>query len=110
MTDDAVKRAKQAGVSEKQVMEFSIECRQFLVKLTKKVLLKCPISYSLGRNLFSRNPVEMVSNPTLCRSKFKSALNVGEDCDEIVENYGQFIDKICDIGSDKFQKFYKKRR
>ena len=42
-----LKEASKAGVSDRQLMEFRLECKDFISAVVKKVLFKCPIVYSL---------------------------------------------------------------
>ena len=76
-------------------------------------LNKCPISYSLVRNLSSLDPMKMATDPDGCRSKFKKVISflaasnkVREDeCDVILEQYTIFLDNIPLFGSDQFKTF-----
>lgn len=54
--------------SEKQLMDFQMECRTCLIELPKKMLEKCPVSYSLVRHLACLNPVMMVTKKEVCLS------------------------------------------
>ena len=82
--------------------------RQQYIKLNK-----CPISYSLVRNLSSLDPKKMATDPDGCRSKFKKVISflaasnkVREDeCDMILEQYTTFLDNIPSFGSDQFKTF-----
>lgn len=48
--------------SEKEVLDFRMNCKNFLISLLKKILLKCPVSYPLVRYYLSCfSPVRMVS-------------------------------------------------
>ena len=44
LTEKAVKGS--VGVSEKQVLEFRLQCKTFLIEMLEKLLTKCPASYS----------------------------------------------------------------
>ena len=57
-----------------------------LEEVVKKVLNKCPLTYSLVRNLSSLNPKAMAARPDECRAHFKKVValleankNVRED-------------------------------
>ena len=112
---EAKEKAQKEGtsVSDKQVMEFRLDCRNFLIALLKKILNKCPISYSLVRNMAALNPKEMVAHPSACRERFKKVLTVlvsarrvkEQDCDAIVQQFGNFLDSMPVIGSDMFSSF-----
>ena len=104
---------KKGGLSEKQVMEFRIDCRTFLISTLMKVLMKCPLTYSLVRNMSALDPREMANNPSVCREKMKKVLNVlvnagktkEQHCDDILQEYASFLDKIPVIGSNLFLSF-----
>ena len=40
------------------------------------MIFKCPLSYSLVRNMTALDPREMAANPNNCREKFKRILTV----------------------------------
>lgn len=111
LTEKAVKDS--VGVSEKQVLEFRLQCKTFLIELLQKLLTKCPASYSLVRNLSALNPREMASNVDHCISRFKkvvtqlvSVRRIKEsDCDAIIQEYTSFLDNIPAFGSEKFSNF-----
>ena len=95
LTEKAVKDS--VGVSEKQVLEFRLQCKTFLIELLLKLLTKCPASYSLVRNLSALNPREMASNVDHCISKVVTQLvsvrRIKEsDCDAIIQEYTSFLD------------------
>ena len=111
LTEKAVKDS--VGVSEKQVLEFRLQCKTFLIELLQKLLTKCPASYSLARNLSALNSREMASNVDHCISRFKkvvtqlvSVRRIKEsDCDAIIQEYTSFLDNIPAFGSEKFSNF-----
>ena len=104
---------KKGGLSQKQVMEFRIDCRTFLIRTLQKIMMKCPLSFSLVRNLTALDPRQMVNNPTHCRESMKKVLTVlvnankvkEKDCDAILVEYGNFLDKIPVIGSTEFSSY-----
>ena len=57
--------------SERQVMEFRMESTTCLIELLKKLLEKCPITYSLVRHLSCLNPVKMASHKQSCSNSTK---------------------------------------
>ena len=107
-TEKAVKGS--VGVSEKQVLEFRLQCKTFLIEMLQKLLTKCASSYSLVRNLSALNPSEMASNVDHCISRFKkvvyqlmSVRRIKEsDCDAIIQEYTSFLDNIPAFGCMKF--------
>ncbi len=52
-------RIKAAKVSERQILEYRLQSKSFLIKTLKKMKQKCPIVYTLVRNMSSLDPVEM---------------------------------------------------
>jgi len=60
-------------VRDKAVLEFRMECKQFLLTVVKKLLTKAPILYSLARNLSAFDPREMtVENLENKKTQLKS--------------------------------------
>ena len=113
-TEKELKAAvKKGDVSEKQVMEFRIDCRKFLMSTLKKILIKCPLIYSLVRNMSALDPREMANNHSGCAEKMKKVLNVlvnaskikEQTCDDILQEYASFLDRIPVIGSNFFLSF-----
>ena len=68
LTEKALKDS--VGASEKQVLEFRLQCKTILIELLQKLLTKCPASYSLVRNLSAFNPREMGADVDHCISRF----------------------------------------
>ncbi|KAL3216920.1 hypothetical protein MRX96_032708 [Rhipicephalus microplus] len=66
---------KAAKVSAKDVFAFRMECKQFLVSTTKKILEKSPLTYHLVRNLSSLDPRQMASKPDDCLAGFRKVLD-----------------------------------
>ena len=99
--------------SERQVMEFRMESTTCLVELLKKLLEKCPITYSLVRHLSCLNPVKMASQKEACSNKFKKVLTLllnsnrveEKDCDTLLQQYSMFLDSIPAFGTNKFANF-----
>ena len=50
-------------VSEKRVLQFQMECKEFLVKVVCKLIAKAAIQYSLVRNINCLDPRNMMSDP-----------------------------------------------
>ena len=111
LTERELKEA--TGASEKQVLEFRLQCKTFLIELLQKLLTKCPVSYSLVRNLSALNPREMVADADHCISKFKKVVSQlvavrrikESDCDALIQEYISFLDNIPVFGSEKFSNF-----
>ena len=73
-----------------------------LVAILKKLLEKCPVSYSFVRYLSSFNPVNMASKRDIYSAKFRKAhsllVNVfrvaEKDCDTWLQEFDLFLDNI----------------
>ena len=112
---DARAKAQKEGssISDKQLMAFRLECKSFLIAILKKLVLKCPLSYSLVRNMVALDPREMATNPNSCREKFKKIQTVpvnsnkvrDENCDNVLQQYSNFLDRVPVIGSEIFSSF-----
>ncbi|CAH3038939.1 unnamed protein product [Pocillopora meandrina] len=112
---DACAKAQKEGssISDKQLMAFRLECKSFLIAILKKLVLKCPLSYSLVRNMVALDPRDMATNPNSCSEKFKKIQTVlvnsnkvrDENCDNVLQQYSNFLDRVPVIGSDIFSSF-----
>ena len=112
---DACAKAQKEGssISDKQLMAFRLECKSFLIAILKKLVLKCPLSYSLVRNMVALDPREMATNPNSCREKFKKIQTVlinsnkvrDENCDNVLQQDSNFLDRVPVISSDIFSSF-----
>ena len=104
-----------SGSLERQILEYRMECKAFLIAVVKKMLDKSPLTYSLARNMACLNPRNMANNPTDCIDKFKKVLglltNNGKvkerDCEIVLQQFTHFLDEIPAFGSEKFLQFEK---
>lgn len=111
----SAKAMKEAKVSDRQLLHFRMEAKTFLVELLKKMLHKCPISYSFVRHMSCFNPVKMATEKEICTEKLKKLLNLllmaervqEKDCDCIVQQYTLLLDNIPIIGKERFAGFNK---
>lgn len=109
----AEEKLKVVTASDKQLMEFRMECKAFLVALLNKLKVKCPISYSLVRNLSCLNPNEMVRDKGRSRERFKNVVKLliptkqvlESESEVLVQQYNDFLDFIPKIGGEKFSGF-----
>ncbi|XP_069133066.1 uncharacterized protein [Argopecten irradians] len=109
----AAKELRQAKVSDKQSMEFKLQSKDFVLATLRKIMMKSPATYSVVRYLSMLNPKEMVSNPSLCKSRLKKCLGhfvscgrVNErDCDCIIQQYDALLLNIPSIGTSMFADF-----
>ena len=89
-------------VTDKEIMQFKLECRDFLVAIVKKIMDKSPLKFALARNLSFMDPREMGStakekNLEKCKAvlrQLNEANRVSDkDVDEILQQYGHYIDE-----------------
>ncbi|XP_049270810.1 uncharacterized protein LOC125758087 [Rhipicephalus sanguineus] len=66
---------KKSKVSAKEAFAFKMECKQFLLSVTKKVLEKSPLKFPLVRGLSSLDPRQMCTKPDQCLAGLKNVLN-----------------------------------
>jgi len=87
-------------VSDKAVLEFRMECKQFLLKIVMKLLAKAPILYSLVRHLSAFDPREMTvekldRNKTQLKSIIRTFIEANRvsasDADDIIQQYSDFV-------------------
>jgi hypothetical protein len=110
----------EAKPSDRQKLQIRNEGKDFLIALLKKLLTKCPCSYSLVRYLSCLNPVKMQSDKNKCVENFKKMLhllfnnsqqdcdgliNSQQDCDGLINLYSFFLEEIPRYGSDRFKDF-----
>ena len=65
------KARKEAKASDRQILELKMEGKEFLVATLKKLLVKCPVAYSLVRYMSCLNPIKMASEKDDCLSNLK---------------------------------------
>ena len=84
-----------------------------LVAILKKLLEKCPVSYSFVRYLSCFNPVNRASKRDICSAKFRKVLSLlvnvfrvaKKDCDTLLQEFDLFLDNIPVFGSTQFANF-----
>ncbi|CAN7985972.1 unnamed protein product [Ixodes hexagonus] len=67
---------KSAKAISKDVFQFRMECKQFLINATKKVLERSPLRFPVVRGLSSLDPRQMCSRPDECLAGFRKVLDV----------------------------------
>ena len=98
-----------------KVLEFRVACKECLVSIVKKLLKKSPLNYSLVSNLRFLDPGMMcnLEAKDLCIKWLKRALNYlvyqkrikEEICDEVVQQYKQFVDEVVEGNQSGFSEF-----
>ena len=97
-------------ISEKILLEFRMECKEVLIKATTLLLEKCPLKYSLVRNLACLDPREIAKNPEDSKAKFRMVLNKldnakrvkTKDCDDLLWQYNQFVSEVACASKSKY--------
>ncbi|XP_029845476.2 uncharacterized protein LOC115328421 [Ixodes scapularis] len=67
---------KKVKASLKDVFQFRMECKQFLIAVTKKVLERSPLKFPVVRGLSSLDPRQMCSRPDEWLPGFRKVLDV----------------------------------
>ncbi|KAG8179724.1 hypothetical protein JTE90_006629 [Oedothorax gibbosus] len=96
------------SISDRRVMEFRIECRDFLKSLTIPLLEKGPLQFSIIRNFRCLIPNLMATDPETCNKSFKLCVNAlsdagklkSKDCDAILWQYKEFSNDVAKVSSD----------
>ena len=97
VTEHELKKVK-STISERACMQFRMECRDCIATIIDKFQDKCPLKYSLVRNLSSLNPCKISQNSGVCNTKFKRVLEglatanriPRTQCDEIFAEFKMF--------------------
>ena len=104
-------REKSSNLSERQVLEFRVGCKDFLAKTVAKLFDKTPINYRLVRSMSCLDPRLMASEKESCEKKMKRILEIlvearrlkSAECDEVMYQFSQFLDYCSD--NPDFEKF-----
>ena len=104
-------KEKSAKLSERQVLQFRMECKDFLAKTASKLLDKTTKNYRLIINMSCLDPRLMASEREGCVNKMKRVLEIlveahrlkADECDEVVYQFGQFLDEFA--GNSDFEDF-----
>ncbi|XP_077517199.1 uncharacterized protein LOC144128020 [Amblyomma americanum] len=90
---------KNHKVSVKAAFAFRMQCKQFLLSVTKKILEKSPLRYPIVRGLSSLDPRQMSSKPDECAEGLKKVLDALISAERIHEHskdtvLAQFIELL----------------
>ena len=66
--------AKSKAVNERGVLEFRMDCTQFISHVTSKILERSPMKYKLVRSFYCLNPQKMIDLPEACSKTFEIVL------------------------------------
>jgi len=89
-------------VTDKETVQFKLECEDFLVTIVQKIMDKSPLNFALAQNLSFLDPREMGStvkekNLERCKAvlrQLNEANRVSEnDVDEILQQCSRYIDE-----------------
>ena len=108
----AVTSVKQK-LSERERMAFRMECKKELVCATQKLLEKCPITYTITRNLTYFDPRLMAGRKDDCIAKFGRVLHKlsdlhqvrDADCDAVQQQFRSFVNEVVPANSTTFKHF-----
>jgi hypothetical protein len=119
--DKALKEVKKKGkVSEKDVFGLRTECRNFLILMTKKLLEKTPVKYTLARSLSCLDPKQICKDTQIAIDKFKKVVDIFTnanrmsipDGDEAIRQYELFVVdnlselRMYDLATARLDSFY----
>ena len=110
-TENALKNV--TSISQKELLDFKMECKAFLVGALTGILKKSPITYSLVRNMACLDPRLMATDKQKCHNMFKRLMKLliaanrvnGSYADQLIEQYDSFLDSVPNIGTDVFLNF-----
>jgi len=110
----AVDQTTKKKISDKEVMQFRMECKQLLNKLVKKVMEKSPPKFSLARNMSFMDPREMRTAAKESNlKKFKALLTTmneanhvaDNEVDELLQQYSKYIDDTVVPHASEYRNF-----
>lgn len=104
---------KATKATEKQVFDFRMQCKQFLIAILKKAFERSPLKNSLVRYLCCLDPRMMVKDKSKCELYMKNVLKhfvflnrlSNEKAETILQQYTVFLENISTVGSQKFKDF-----
>lgn len=85
-------------VSEQDVLIVRKETKEFLVTALTKLLEKCPLKYTLVRNLAWLDPQKIKEKPSLCEKQLRLCL-------QIISSAGKVRENKCDTILNQFRDF-----
>ncbi|XP_060760468.1 uncharacterized protein LOC132870693 isoform X1 [Neoarius graeffei] len=97
-------------VSERDVFLVRKETKDFLVTAMTKLLEKCPLRYTLERNLAWLDPQKIREKPDICEKQLRQCLHVissaghvrENQCDQILHQFKDFV-VVCKTNDDAIQ-------
>jgi len=110
----AVDQKTKKKISDKELMQFRMESKEFLIKLVKKIMEKSPLKYSLARNMSSLDPREMGNAAKESNmKKFKTVLTTmneanrvaDNEVEELLQQYSKYIDDTVVPHASEYSNF-----
>src|SRR5215813_6861151 len=100
-------------VSQGEVFTLKKDCQQAILVMLQHLLKKCPINYSVVRNVSCIDPRLMANNPEKSQNRMKNILMVltqnkrilQKDCDNILLRFGEFLEKIVKTRMYEYNSF-----
>ena len=91
---------RQEKISDRQALEFRMECKKFFLKLAKKLMDKCPLKYQLMRSLTCLDPALICKDNERAISRFRMVLQSlakakrvqTEDVDDLLLEFSTFVE------------------
>ena len=91
-------------LSERQALQFRVECKDFLARTVAKLLDKTPLNHRLVRSMPCLDPRLMSLEKEACVYKMKRILEIlveahrlkSAECDELMYQFSQFLDDCAD--------------
>ena len=102
-------------INDRQILQYRVEVKDFLVAVVSKILEKSPAKYSIVRNLRCLKPSVMADKPDEAKKMFRrilSSLNhvnqvTDQKCDAIANQFDEFIDTVVPGLLSQFNEFDK---
>ena len=102
-------------MSAKQVFEFRMSCKAFFIKMVKKILGECPLTYPLIRHMSFLDPRIFIANKETSAKKLRCRCILciisetghitDSDCDKVMNQFNHFHDKSLTADSKAFKGF-----
>ncbi|XP_077545839.1 uncharacterized protein LOC144158676 [Haemaphysalis longicornis] len=111
---------KDSKVSAKDSFAFKMQCKTFLVNMTKKILEKSPLKYTFVRGLSSLDPRQMCTKPEQCLAGMKKVLDAlivarrlhSHQRDSVLAEYAGMLQeekhklRLFDKSADRLDEFF----
>ena len=100
-------------LSERQVFEFRMSCKAFLIKMVNKILDKSPLTYPLVRYMNFLDPRIFIAKKETSAEKLTRILRIMSEagritdskCDKVMKQFHQFHDNSLIADSEAFKSF-----